>query len=50
MAHWSTAGRLATFNGTCVRCDEAFTQGVDQVVRRGPGRWIHAQCASGADE
>lgn len=48
--HDGTAGRIATFDGYCVRCDRPIVRGVSQVVARGHGRWIHVECASGADE
>lgn len=41
--HLGTGGRLATFDGYCVRCDRPIVKAVSQVVHRAAGRWIHAE-------
>ncbi len=41
-------GVRAGFNGDCLRCPDRIVED-DRVIKRGDG-WIHARCASGADE
>lgn len=43
------SGVLATYPGTCPRCDRAILPRQDRVVVRN-GQPIHVQCAPGADE
>ena len=45
----SEAGFLANYSGTCARCYGDYVAGRDRIISR-PNGYIHAGCASGADD